>query len=56
MAIIMPRFAPKAEACRWFARSPIPGFNGKIADQLVEDGLCPAVISLIESVDAGIHV
>lgn len=55
LAIVEPRFASKAEACEWYAHSPIPGFNGKTANQLVKDGLGSAVISFIESVDAGVH-
>lgn len=51
--ILEPRFASRAEACEWFEHSPIPGFDGKTADQLVKDGLGRAVISFIESVDAG---
>ena len=55
IAILKPRFASKSEACEWNAHSPILGFNGKTADQLVKDGLSPEVINFIESVDAGIH-
>lgn len=55
IAILEPRFASKAEACEWYAHSPIPGFNGKTADQLVIDGLGAAVVSFIEGVDAGIY-
>ncbi|GGD48041.1 hypothetical protein [Croceicoccus pelagius] len=55
IAILEPRFASKAEACEWYTHFPIPGFNGKTTDQLVKDGLGSAVISFIESVDAGVH-
>lgn len=47
------RFETRAAAYEWYRFEPLPGFNGRTAMQLVQDGEARQVIDYISAVDAG---
>jgi uncharacterized protein (DUF2384 family) len=44
------------EVAVWFIHNPIPGFSGKTARDLVEQGRASEVLDYLGAVKAGIHV
>lgn len=55
LSVIEPRFASSEDARIWFEQVPLPGFNGRTAQQLVEEDRGCEVREYIAAVDAGIY-
>lgn len=55
LRLIKPRFRSMAEARLWFEQQQIPGFNGRTARQLVEEGRAREVREFILAVDSGVY-
>lgn len=49
-----PRFGSNLLAYDWYRTEPLPGFGGRTAMHLVNDGKAQEVIDYIDAVDAGI--
>jgi uncharacterized protein (DUF2384 family) len=45
----------EGRAILWFRHQPLPGFDGKTAEELVEDGQAGAVVDYLESLDQGAY-
>jgi uncharacterized protein (DUF2384 family) len=45
----------EGRAILWFRHQPLPGFDGRTAEELVEDGHAEAVIDYLESLDQGAY-
>lgn len=52
---VEPRFGSALIAYAWYRSEPLPGFGGRTAMQLVQDGEADAVMDYIDAVDAGIY-
>lgn len=55
LSLIKPRFGSSEDARMWFEQVPLPGFDGRTAKQLVEEGRGSEVREYIAAVDAGIY-
>lgn len=51
---VEPRFGSELMAYAWFRSEPLPGFDGRTAMQLVQEGKAGEVLQYIEAVDAGV--
>ncbi|WP_425101134.1 MbcA/ParS/Xre antitoxin family protein [Tropicibacter sp. S64] len=51
---IEPRFGSELMAYAWYRSEPLPGFDGRTAMQLVQDGKAQQVLEYIDAVDAGV--
>ncbi|MCY4301559.1 MAG: MbcA/ParS/Xre antitoxin family protein [Aestuariivita sp.] len=51
---VEPRFGSELMAYAWYRSEPLPGFDGRTAMQLVQDGKAPQVHAYIDAVDAGV--
>jgi uncharacterized protein (DUF2384 family) len=51
---VEPRFGSELMAYAWYRSEPLPGFDGRSAMQLVQDGKAQLVLEYIDAVDAGI--
>ncbi|WP_448577850.1 MbcA/ParS/Xre antitoxin family protein [Thermaurantiacus sp.] len=52
---VSPRFGSELMAYAWYRASPLPGFSGQTAMQLVRSGRATEVLDYIDAVDAGVH-
>ncbi len=48
------RFGSELMAYAWFRSEPLPGFDGRTAMQLVQEGKAGEVLQYIDAVDAGV--
>lgn len=55
LALVEPRFESVDDARHWFEKTPLAGFSGQTAQQLVEAGRTAEVREFVAAVDAGIH-
>lgn len=55
LAKVTPRFGSELIAYAWYRAEPLPGFDGRTAMQLVQDGKAQQVLEYIDAVDAGVH-
>ncbi|WP_339773133.1 MbcA/ParS/Xre antitoxin family protein [uncultured Pseudosulfitobacter sp.] len=51
---VTPRFGSELMAYAWYRSEPLPGFDGRTAMQLVQDGKAGQVLDYIDAVDAGV--
>lgn len=51
---VEPRFGSELMAYAWYRSEPLPGFDGRTAMQLVQEGKAQEVLEYIDAVDAGI--
>lgn len=51
---VEPRFGSELMAYAWYRSEPLPGFDGRTAMQLVQEGKAQQVLEYIDAVDAGI--
>ena len=51
---VEPRFGSELMAYAWYRSEPLPGFDGRTAMQLVQDGRAQQVLEYIDAVDAGV--
>ena len=51
---VEPRFGSALIAYAWYRSEPLPGFDGRTAMQLVQDGKAQQVLEYIDAVDAGV--
>ena len=51
---VEPRFGSELMAYAWYRSEPLPGFDGRTAMQLVQDGKAQQVLAYIDAVDAGV--
>ena len=54
LKVVRPRFESAEAALIWFQSEPLPGFGGRTAMQLVDNGDASEVLDFIAAVDAGI--
>lgn len=52
---VEPRFGTELMAYAWYRSEPLPGFDGRTAMQLVQEGKAQQVLEYIDAVDAGIY-
>jgi len=50
-----PRFGSALFAYAWYRSEPLPGFSGRTAMQLVQEGRAGEVLEYIDAVDAGVQ-
>jgi len=48
------RFGSELMAYAWYRSEPLPGFDGRTAMQLVQEGKAQRVLEYIDAVDAGV--
>jgi len=53
--MMAPRFGSEALAHAWYRLEPLPGFDGRAAMQLVNDGEAQQVLDYLAAVDAGVY-
>ena len=51
---VEPRFGSALIAYAWYRSEPLPGFDGRTAMQLVQDGKAQQVLEYVDAVDAGV--
>ena len=51
---VEPRFGSELMAYAWYLSEPLPGFDGRTAMQLVQEGKAQQVLEYIDAVDAGV--
>lgn len=51
-----PRFGSAMLADAWYRSQPLPGFSGRTAMQLVQEGRAAEVLEYLDALDAGAHV
>ena len=51
---VEPRFGSELMAYAWYRSEPLPGFDGRTAMQLVQEGKAQPVLEYIDAVDAGV--
>lgn len=51
---VQPRFGSELMAYAWYRSEPLPGFDGRTAMQLVQDGKAQQVLEYVDAVDAGV--
>ncbi len=51
---VEPRFGSELMAYAWYRSEPLPGFDGRTAMQLVQDGKAQQGLEYIDAVDAGV--
>lgn len=51
---VEPRFGSELMAYAWYRSEPLPGFDGRTAMQLVQDGNAQQVLEYIDAIDAGV--
>ncbi|PPB80345.1 uncharacterized protein DUF2384 [Albidovulum inexpectatum] len=51
---VEPRFGSALLAYAWYRSEPLPGFDGRTAMQLVQEGKAHQVLDYIDAVDAGV--
>lgn len=52
---VEPRFSSALIAYAWIRSQPLPGFSGKTAMQLIQDGRAEEVLEYVDAVDAGVY-
>ncbi len=52
---VEPRFGSDLMAYAWYRSEPLPGFDGRTAMQLVQEGKAQQVLEYIDAVDAGVY-
>lgn len=52
---VTPRLGSELVAYAWYRATPLPGFAGQTAMQLVKAGRVDEVLEFIDAVDAGVH-
>ncbi|WP_380058886.1 MbcA/ParS/Xre antitoxin family protein (plasmid) [Falsihalocynthiibacter sp. SS001] len=52
---VVPRFGTELIAYAWYRSEPLPGFDGRTAMQLVQEGKAQQVLEYIDAVDAGVY-
>ena len=55
LTAVRPRFESAEAALAWYQSDPLPGFGGRTAMQLVDDGYASEVLEFIAAVDAGVY-
>lgn len=55
LSLIEPRFGSSKDVRMWFEQEPLPGFDGRTAQQLIEEGRGSEVREYVAAVDAGIY-
>ncbi|WP_093928865.1 antitoxin Xre/MbcA/ParS toxin-binding domain-containing protein [Sulfitobacter dubius] len=53
--MMAPRFGSEALAHVWYRLAPLPGFDGRTAMQLMNDGEAQQVLDYLGPVDAGVY-
>ncbi|OAN70970.1 hypothetical protein A8B82_21935 [Sulfitobacter sp. EhC04] len=48
------RFGSELMAYAWYRSEPLPGFDGRTAMQLVQEGKAQQVLEYIDAIDAGV--
>src|SRR6056297_1795680 len=51
---VEPRFGSALIAYAWYRSEPLPGFDGRTAMQLVQEGKAQQVLEYIDAVEAGV--
>lgn len=51
---VEPRFGSELMAYAWYRSEPLPGFDGRTAMQLVQEGKAQLVLEYVDAVDAGV--
>ncbi|PWL33216.1 MbcA/ParS/Xre antitoxin family protein [Marivita sp. XM-24bin2] len=51
---VEPRFGSELMAYAWYRSQPLPGFDGRTAMQLVQEGKAQQVLEYIDAGDAGV--
>jgi len=51
---VEPRFGSELMAYAWYRSEPLPGFDGRTAMQLVQEGKAQQVLEYIDAIDAGV--
>lgn len=51
---VTPRFGSALMAYAWYRSEPLPGFDGRTAMQLVQEGKAQQVLEYVDAVDAGV--
>ena len=51
---VEPRFGSELMAYAWYRSEPLPGFDGRTAMQLGQEGKAQQVLEYIDAVDAGV--
>ncbi|AAV97277.1 hypothetical protein SPOA0141 (plasmid) [Ruegeria pomeroyi DSS-3] len=51
---VEPRFGSELMAYAWYRSEPLPGFDGRTAMQLVQEGKVQQVLDYVDAVDAGV--
>lgn len=52
---VEPRFGSALMAYAWYRSEPLPGFDGRTAMQLVQEGMAQSVLEYVDAVDAGVY-
>lgn len=52
---VAPRLGSELLAYAWYRGTPLPGFAGQTAMQLVKAGRAGEVLEYVDAVDAGVH-
>ncbi|MEP3115613.1 MbcA/ParS/Xre antitoxin family protein [Nisaea sp.] len=52
---VTPRFGSELMAYAWLRSTPLAGFSGWTAMQLIQDGKADQVLQYVDAVDAGVH-
>lgn len=52
---VRPRFESRAKAQAWYRSSPLAGFSGLTAQQMVRNGRRDEVVEYLNAIDAGVH-
>ena len=55
LTAVGPRFESAEAALAWYQSDPLPGFGGRTAMQLVDEGYASEVLEFIAAVDAGVY-
>ena len=51
---VKPRFGSELMAYAWYRSEPLPGFDGRTAMQLVQEGKAQKVLAYIDAIDANV--
>lgn len=52
---VTPRFGSELMAYAWYRASPLPGFAGQTAMQIVKAGRAGELLDYVDAVDAGVY-
>lgn len=53
---LTPRFGSPLIAYAWYRSKPLPGFGGRTAMQVVQEGKAQRVLNYVDALDAGVYV